>query len=255
MNINFNGKIALVTGSNAGLGLAMVNTLAASGARVVINYLTGTEQAEEAVQSIRDAGGEAISYQADVTNVEQIAGMMSFIQETYGDTVDILINNAGHLVKRVPNAEVDEEHYSKVMDVNFKTCVFMSKAVIEGMKAKGAGKIINLTSLAAHDGGGPGAALYAAGKGAVLTFTKGLAKELSPFGINVNAMAPGFIGQTAFHSTFTPEAAQQATIAKIPLGRAGTPQDVANVAFFLASPLSDYLTGETIEINGGLFMK
>jgi 3-oxoacyl-[acyl-carrier protein] reductase len=255
MNIDLTGKIALVTGSNAGIGRVIAMTLAASGAKVAINYLEDKASGEEAVQLIKEASGEAAAFQADVTDTAQIERMVKEVEETFGGTVDILVNNAGHLVKRVPNAEMEEGHYEKVMDVNFKTCVFMSKAVIAGMKAKGAGKIVNVTSVAAHDGGGPGATIYAAGKGAVLTYTKGLAKELSPFGINVNAISPGFIGQTAFHSTFTADAARQATISRIPLGREGVPQDVANVVFFLVSPLSDYLAGETIEINGGLFMK
>src|SRR5689334_3669246 len=118
MNINLTGKLALVTGSNAGLGRAIAMTLAASGARVAINYLNGSEAAAEAVQLIRDAGGEAAAFQADVTDIAQIERMMNGIKETFGASVDILVNNAGHLVKRVPNAEVDEEHYNKVMDVN-----------------------------------------------------------------------------------------------------------------------------------------
>ncbi|MNN62321.1 3-oxoacyl-[acyl-carrier-protein] reductase FabG [compost metagenome] len=141
------------------------------------------------------------------------------------------------------------------MDVNFKSCVFACKAVAAGMIAKKAGKIINVASLAAHDGGGPGASIYAASKAAVWSYSKGLAKELAPHGINVNAISPGFIGQTAFHATFTADAARQATIAKIPLGREGAPQDVGRVTLFLASELADYLTGETVEINGGLFMR
>lgn len=253
MHIDLTGKIALVTGSNAGLGRQIAETLAASGAKVAINYLYGDPV--EAVEAIQQAGGEAHAFKADATNPAELDQMVKEIEAHFGGTVDILVNNAGGMIKRVPNAEMDEEHYNKVMDVNFKSCVFACKAVAAGMIAKKAGKIINVASLAAHDGGGPGASIYAASKAAVWSYTKGLAKELAPHGINVNAISPGFIGQTAFHATFTADAARQATIAKIPLGREGAPQDVGRVTLFLASELADYLTGETIEINGGLFMR
>lgn len=253
MHIDLTGKIALVTGSNAGLGRQIAETLAASGAKVAINYLYGDPV--EAVEAIRQAGGEAQAFKADATNPAELDQMVKEIEAHFGGSVDILVNNAGGMIKRVPNAEMDEEHYNKVMDVNFKSCVFACKAVAAGMIAKKAGKIINVASLAAHDGGGPGASIYAASKAAVWSYSKGLAKELAPHGINVNAISPGFIGQTAFHATFTADAARQATIAKIPLGREGAPQDVGRVTLFLASELADYLTGETIEINGGLFMR
>lgn len=253
MKIDLTGKIALVTGSNAGLGRQIAETLAASGAKVAINYLYGN--GEEAVEAIRQAGGEAQSFQADATSPAQLEQMVNEIEAHFGGTVDILVNNAGGMIKRVPNAEMDEEHYNKVMDVNFKSCVFACKSVAAGMIAKKSGKIVNVASLAAHDGGGPGASVYAASKAAVWSYTKGLAKELAAHGVNVNAISPGFIGQTAFHATFTPDAAREATIARIPLGREGVPQDVGNVVLFLVSELADYLTGETVEINGGLFMR
>jgi 3-oxoacyl-[acyl-carrier protein] reductase len=253
MNINLTGKIALVTGGAAGLGFQMARTMAACGAKVALNYLWG--DGDQAVEEIRQAGGEAAAFQADATKPEELERMVKEIEAHFGGTVDILINNTGGLIQRVPNVEMTEEHYNKVMDVNFKSCVFASKAVLPGMMAKKSGKIVNVASLAGHDGGGAGAAVYAASKAAVQSFSKGLAKEAAPHGINVNIISPGFIGQTAFHATFTPDAARQATIARIPLGREGAPQDVANVVLFLVSSLSDYLTGETIEINGGLFMR
>jgi len=229
--------------------------LASSGAKVAINYLSNQSGADETVAEIREAGGEAAAFQADVTKIEQIEGLLQSVENTFGGTVDILVNNAGHLVQRLSNEEMTDELYTKIMDVNMKSTVFVSKAVIPGMKAKGAGKIINLTSVAAHNGGGPGATIYAASKAAVLTYSKGLAQELAAHNINVNAVSPGFIGQTAFHATFTPEAARKATVQGIPLGREGTPQDVAGTVLFLVSDLSSYLTGETIEINGGMFMR
>lgn len=255
MSIQLNGQIALVTGASGGIGRAVAVMLAKHGAKVALNYLNSKEATEAAVAEIRQAGGEAAAFQADVTEVDQIERLVQEVERQFGGTIDILVNNAGHLVKRVPNEEMTEEHYTKVMDVNFKSAVFMSKAVIPGMKAKNLGKIVNMTSVAAHDGGGPGASIYAASKAALMSYTKGLAKDLAADRINVNAVSPGFIVETAFHSTFTPEAAQQATIGRIPLGRGGVPQDVAGSVLFLVSDLSSYLTGETIEVNGGMFMR
>ncbi|MDF2671364.1 MAG: short-chain dehydrogenase/reductase [Paenibacillus sp.] len=255
MRIDLQGKIALVTGGSAGIGRAVAVTLAECGAKVAVNYMTSKEAAEETVRIIQQAGGEAAAFQGDMTDVQQIEAMFAAIGGAFAGTVDILINNAGNLVKRVPNDEMSEEHYNKVMDVNFKSCVFVSKAALSGMKEQGFGKIVNITSLAAHNGGGPGAAIYAASKGAIMTYTKGLAKEQASSGIRVNAVSPGFIGQTAFHATFTSEEGRKASVASVPLGREGTPQDVANAVLFLASNLSDYLTGETIEVNGGMFMR
>lgn len=255
MHINLSGNIALVTGSSGGIGRAVALRLARSGAKVALNYLNSKEAAEEAVAEIRSFGGEAYAFQADVTHVEQAEALVADVEKAFGGPVTILVNNAGHLVERLANAEMTEELYYKVMDVNMKSTVFVSKAVIPGMKAAGQGRIVNMTSVAAHNGGGPGASIYAASKAAVLSFTKGLAKELAASGINVNAVSPGFIGQTAFHATFTPDDARIATIKGIPLGREGTPDDVAGSVLFLVSELSSYLTGETIEINGGMFMR
>ncbi|GAB6931046.1 SDR family oxidoreductase [Paenibacillus sp. JCM 10914] len=255
MHIQLSGNIALVTGSSGGIGRAAATMLARSGAKVALNYLNSQAAAEEAVAQIREFGGEAQAFQADVTQVEQAEGLVQEVEQYFGGHITILVNNAGHLVQRVPNVDMTEEHYTKVMDVNMKSTVFVSKAVLAGMKAEGRGRIVNMTSIAAHNGGGPGASIYAASKAAVLNYTKGLAKELAGSGINVNAVSPGFIGQTAFHATFTPDDARRATIQGIPLGREGTPEDVAGTILFLVSDLSSYITGETIEINGGMYMR
>ncbi|MFD2612291.1 SDR family NAD(P)-dependent oxidoreductase [Paenibacillus gansuensis] len=255
MGIDLEGKIALVTGSSGGIGRACALMLAKAGAKVAVNYLGSKAQAEEAAQEIRQAGGEAAVFQADVTVPEQIDAMLRGIQKQLGGTVDLLVNNAGHMVQRVPNIELTEEHYSRVMDVNMKSTAFVSKAVLPGMRDKGYGRIVNMSSVAAHNGGGPGASIYAASKAAILSYTKGLAKEAAGSGITVNCVSPGFIGNTAFHAAFTPDAARQATVKSIPLGREGTPEDVAGAVLFLLSDLASYLTGETIEVNGGMFMR
>jgi 3-oxoacyl-[acyl-carrier protein] reductase len=255
MNTQLHGKIALVTGSNAGIGRAAAVLLAANGAKVGVSYLNNKEQGEETVAIIRQAGGQAALFQADVTDAGQIESLVSGVESTFGGTIDILVNNAGHLVQRCPNVDMTEELYDKIMNVNLKSTVFMCKRVLPGMKAKGGGRIVNMASVAGHNGGGPGSSVYAASKAAVSAYSKGLAKEVAGDGITVNIVSPGFIGQTAFHATFTSDAARQSTIGGIPLKREGTPEDVAGAVLYLVSDLASYLTGETIEINGGMFMR
>lgn len=252
MEISFKNKVAIVTGSIQGIGRATAEMFAANGAAVVINNHENQEQLEQVAESIREKGGKVKAVIADVTQKEQAQKLVDAALELGG--IDILVNNAGGLVKRVPVAEFDERHYQTVMDVNLKTAFIMAHLVSAHMKAKKTGKIINFSSQAAHDGGGTGAAAYATSKGAVWTLTKSLAKELAPFGINVNAVSPGFIGQTTFHNTFTGKEVHEKMPSVIPMGRVGTPNDVAKVVLFLASELADYLTGQSIEINGGLYM-
>ena len=253
MDIRLDGKVAIVTGSIQGIGLVTAKLLAECGAAVVVNNVRGPERLEAVAQEIRDAGGKATAVPADVTVREQAQKLVDAALEL-GGRVDILVNNAGGLVKRVPVAEFDEEHFEKVMAINVKSAFLMSHLVIPHMKRQKSGWIVNLSSQAAHDGGGPGAAAYAAAKGAIWTFTKSLAKELAPFNVRVNAVSPGFIAHTTFHDTFTPKEVQEKIVQNIPLGRAGRAEDVAKVILFLASDLADYMTGQIVEVNGGLYM-
>lgn len=255
MTIDLNGKLALVTGSSGGIGQSIALALAASGADVAVNYLSNAAQGQATAEQIERSGRRSRAFQADVSDVREAERLIAETEAYFGRSIDILINNAGHLIGRVANMEMTEEHYDKVMDVNLKSCVFVSKAAARGMVEKGGGSIVNLTSIAAHNGGGPGATLYAASKAAVIAYTKGLAKELAGKGIRVNAVSPGFIGATAFHDTFTSNEARKSTVQGIPLGREGKPDDVAGVTLFLVSDLSGYLTGETIEVNGGMYMR
>lgn len=252
MEISLKNKVAIVTGSIQGIGKATAEILAANGAAVVINNHENSAGLEEVAEGIRKNGGKVKAVIADVTKKEQAKKLVAAALELGG--IDILVNNAGGLIKRVPVAEFDENHFQTVMEVNFKTAFLMAHLVMPHMKQKKSGKIINFSSQAAHDGGGPGAAAYAASKGAVWTFTKSLAKELAPFGITVNAVSPGFIGQTVFHNTFTAKEVREKMPTLIPLGRSGKPEDVAKTVLFLASDLADYLTGQSIEVNGGLYM-
>src|SRR4029453_1948210 len=169
--------------------------------------------------------------------------------------IAILVNNAGDLVERKPLLEMSDELFHAVMDVNVTSTFLMCRAVGAGMVARKRGVIVNMSSLAAWNGGGPGAGAYSAAKAAVISLTKALAKELAPHGVRVNCVAPGLIGDTAFHGRFTAPAAFENAAKSVLLGRAGTPEEVASVVWFLPSSDSSFLTGETIEINGGMNMR
>lgn len=252
MKIDLRGKTAIVTGSIQGIGKATAKVLASCGSMVIINGYRNQEELNKVADEIRTEGGKVNPVIADVSNKKE-AKKLIVAAEKYGG-IDILVNNAGGIVKRVAVADFDEEHYNKVMNINLKSAFIMSNLVIPAMKKQKSGKIINLSSQAAHDGGGNGAAVYASSKGAIWTFTKSLAKEVAPFGICVNCVSPGFIASTNFHNTFTPKEIHKQMPSKIPMGRNGKSEDVANIILFLASDLSDYVTGQSLEVNGGLYM-
>lgn len=247
-------KVALITGAGRGIGRATALELARRGAAVAVNYRRSREAAEATVREIQAAGGRAIALGADVMRDAEVAAMVTRVEQELGG-VDILVNNAGDLIARTGLSDCTEAAYREVMDVNVLTTLLCSRAVAAGMATRGGGTIITTSSLAAHNGGGPGAAIYAAAKAAVIALTKGLAKELAPAGIRVNCISPGLIGETDFHGRFTPAEAFTAAEKTIPLGRAGRPAEVAAVIAFLAGPDASYLVGETIEINGGMFMR
>jgi len=246
--------VALVTGGGAGLGRACALTLGTRGARVAVHYMKSRDGAEEVVAALNAAGTEAQSFQADLTRSADVKSLVEAVTTRFG-AIDILVNNAGDLVERKPLLEMSDELFHSVMAVNVTSTFLMSRTVGAGMVARKRGVIVNMSSLAAWNGGGPGAGAYSAAKGAVISLTKALAKELAPHGIRVNCVAPGLIGDTAFHGRFTPPAAFEAATKGVLLGRAGTPEEVAAVVAFLASADSSFLTGETIEINGGMNMR
>lgn len=253
MDVNLKGKVAIVTGSVQGIGREIAETLALSGASVVINNHQEPERLEAVAEEIRQKGGNVKAVIADVTKESDAKKLIDGALEL-GSTIDILVNNAGGLVKRVPIAEFDDDHFDTVMNVNLKSSFIMAKLVAPYFKKQGSGKVINLSSQAAHDGGGPGAAAYSAAKAGIWTFTKSLAKELAPSHVNVNCVSPGFIASTDFHNTFTSPEVHEKVKGMIPLGRLGEAKDIARVVFFLASELGDYINGQSIEINGGLYM-
>jgi 3-oxoacyl-[acyl-carrier protein] reductase len=250
MQVDLTGKVAVVTGGGRDIGRAIASSLARSGAAVAINYLSSAAHAASTVAEIVNAGGRAIAVQADVTRAADVERLVSETRAAFGDTIDILVNNAGGLVARKKIEEMDEAFWDQVIALNLKSVFLVTKAVLPHMREGGA--IVNLASLAARDGGGGGAIAYSSSKGAVLTMTRGLSKELAPRRIRVNCVSPGMI-DTTFHDTFTAPEVRKTVASRTAIGREGTSQDVANSVLFLASDASSYITGESIEINGGLW--
>lgn len=243
------GKVAVVTGGSRDIGRAISLKLAREGASVVVNYFNSEASARETVREIESAGGRAIAVRANVAEPEDIARLKAETVAAFGDRVDILVNNAGGLFARKTLGELDEDFYDLVMNVNFKSTVFVSQA-FEPLMDRG-GTIVNLSSQAARDGGGGGSSLYSASKGAVTTFTRAMAKELGPRGIRVNAVCPGLIG-TKFHDDFTLDEIRAAVAAKTPLQKEGAAHEVADLVAYLASEEATFITGNNIDINGGL---
>jgi 3-oxoacyl-[acyl-carrier protein] reductase len=243
------GKIAVVTGGSRDIGRSICLKLASEGAKVIVNYYNTEAGAHDTVAAIKDGGGDAIAIKADVSNLQDIDALKEKVIALYGGEIHILVNNAGGLFARKTLQEFDEDFYELVMGVNFKSTVFVSKAFAPLMQ-KGA-SIINLSSQAARDGGGGGSALYSSSKGAVTTFTRAMAKELGPKGIRVNAVCPGLIG-TKFHDDFTKDEVRVKVASGTPLRREGGPDEVADLVAYLATDEASFVTGNNIDINGGL---
>jgi NAD(P)-dependent dehydrogenase (short-subunit alcohol dehydrogenase family) len=252
VEINYDNKVVLITGASTGIGAEFAKAFAASGAKVVINYLNSKASADHLVQEIQEAGGTAIAIKADVTSSSDVKTLFETVIEKF-EKIDILINNAGALVKRMPFAELQEEVWDQTYNLNVKSVFLCSKEAYPIMKQNGGGSIINITSIAARNGGGPGALHYSSAKGAVLTLTKGMAKEFLPAGIRVNAISPGVIS-TPFQDKFTPSEIREGFLKGIPMGREGLPAEIVGTAMFLASDFASYICGETIEVNGGQLM-
>lgn len=247
--MDFKGQTVLVTGGSRGIGAAIAEAFAKEGANIALNFAGSITAAEETAKSIIDLGGKCKIYQADVSDLSQVEAMIKKAEEDFGG-IDILINNAG-ITKDSLFMRMKEEDWDSVIDVNLKGVFNCSKSVVRGMIKKRKGKIISIASVVALSGN-IGQANYAASKAGIIGFTKSLAQELGSRNIQVNAVAPGYIETTMTESL--PQNIKEELIKKIPSGRIGSPEDVANTVLFLASENASYITGQVISVNGGLYM-
>lgn len=247
------GKVVFISGASTGIGAAAARAFAARGAHVVVHYNSSKEEAEAVAAEVRAAGSKAVTIGADVRDTAAINAAVSKAVEQMG-RIDVLINNAGALVKRAPLETVTDELFDEIININARSVVAFTRAVIPVMRAQGGGNIINVTSVAARHGGGPGALIYAASKGFVSTITRGMAKELLADKIRVNAVAPGVI-MTPFQERFTTPEQLEGFRKTISMGRIGEPDECSGAFLYLASDqMSGYVTGQIIDVNGGQYM-
>ncbi|MEV5962149.1 SDR family NAD(P)-dependent oxidoreductase [Kribbella sp. NPDC051952] len=255
MTFELTGRRALVTGAGQGIGAAIAVALADAGADVAVHYAHSADGAAEVVGRVEQAGRKAVALGADLTVTAEADRMVGEAVSFLGG-LDIVVCNAGHLVGRVAVADMSDEHFDEVLAVNLGTAFRTIRAAIPALRQAGAnGRVVTMSSLAAHNGGGAGSAVYSAAKAGIRGLTKGLAKELAATGTTVNALAPGFIGDTAFHNTFTPADVQQNIVAGTPLKRAGTVDEVGAAVVWLCSDGAGYITGSTIDIDGGAWFR
>jgi NAD(P)-dependent dehydrogenase (short-subunit alcohol dehydrogenase family) len=248
-----NEKVALVTGASRGIGAATAISLANHGVkRLLLHYNSYKAGIDSVLTAVRNVGTQADAIQADLGTD---SGMEVFLEALHagGADIDILVNNAGSLVKRAKLADFTPELFDRVMNLNVKSAWFISQAIAPHMIERKEGFIVNVSSIAARNGGGMGATVYAAAKAAVSTMTKGLAKELAPHGIRVNAVSPGTVDND-FHAQFSNRQILDAVVAATPAGKLGTNEEIADTILFLCSQAARYIHGQTIEINGGMFM-
>lgn len=245
------GKVALVTGGGRDIGQAVSIELARQGAKVVINYCNTKDEADKTAKAIADIGGQCLVQKADLTVASEVTELVRATCEAFGEEIHILVNVTGGLVARKTLSEMDDDFFSHVMRLNVTSTFLVTQAVVPHMNEGAA--IVNFASQAGRDGGGPGSAAYAASKGAVMTFTRAMAKELGPKGIRVNSLCPGMIA-TTFHDTFTKDEVRKNVANATPLRREGNAEEVARAVSFLASDEASFIHGTNIDINGGLFM-
>ena len=246
--MKFEDKVAIVAGGARDIGRAVSEKLAAEGAKVVVNYCNSGAGADATVAAIRSAGGAAVAVKGDMTVAGDVANVVQAAQTSFGDAIDVLVNVVGGLVARRSLLEMDEAFFEQVMKLNVTSTFLTTKAVVPHMGDGGA--IVNIASQAGRDGGGPGAAAYGTSKGAVMTFTRAMAKELGPSNIRVNCVCPGMIS-TTFHDTFTKDEVRANVAAGTTLGREGQAGEVADLVAYLASSESSFINGASLDINGG----
>jgi 3-oxoacyl-[acyl-carrier protein] reductase len=248
--MRLSGKVAIVTGGARDIGRQVSLKLAAEGAKVVVNYFDNESDATDTLKMIQAAGGEAIAVQGDMTKAEEVKKLVEKTLSAFSGKIDILVNVVGGLVGRHLITEMEEEFWDFLMTVNVKSVFLTTREVVPHMPP--GSSIINFSSQAGRDGGGPGASAYATAKGAVMTFTRSMSKELGPKNIRVNAVAPGMIA-TSFHDRFTKDEVREKVAAGTPLRREGNAGEVADLVAYLASEEATFLTGLNVDINGGLY--
>ena len=246
------GKNVLVTAGAQGIGEAIAHHLIRAGARVAIHYVSSAATAAALEAFAKTAGVAAVAVQGDLTVEAEAQAVVAQAAEALGG-LDVLVNNAGSLVARRRLGELDGDFWRHVMDVNLTSMLHVTRAAVPHLTANPHSSIVNLASLAGRKGGHAGSLAYATSKGAVLTFTRALSTELGPAGVRVNAVAPGLILGTAFHTTHTTPESAAATVAGIPIARAGTADDVARAVCYLASEYDGFITGATLDVNGGVY--
>ncbi|MBI4921464.1 MAG: SDR family oxidoreductase [Devosia nanyangense] len=253
MSADLEGKRCLIVGASSGIGAAVAQRFGALGVHLAVHCNDNRDGAEAVADAIRAAGGSAGVLQGNIADAELAAGLIDKAGEMLGG-LDILINNAGSMFGRTAIADATDEQYEDVIALNIGGVFFASRRAAQLMRQQRSGTIINTTSVAARTGGGDGAGLYGSAKGFVSTITRVLAKELAPFGVRVNAVAPGVI-RTPFHDRFSTPEQLEAAARGIPMGRLGTAEECVGAYEFLASQrMSGYITGQIIEVNGGQLM-
>ena len=247
------GKAALITGASSGIGHAIATELARQGAMVTINYFRNEAGAAQLRDAINATGGRAIIAKADVRQLEDVRRLFAEHMVEFG-RLDILVNNAGDMVERVPTADTSEQLWHDALNLNLTSAFFCCQQAIAPMTQQGSGRIINMSSVGGRTGGGAGSIPYHSAKAGLMALTKGLAKELAPSSITVNTIAPGIIG-TPFHDRHTDSAQRDEWLRTlVPMRRAGRPEEVAKVVAFVASDDASYMTGSTLDVNGGMAM-
>lgn len=245
-------KNAFITGTSQGIGAAIAETLIHAGCNVCLHYFSSEEEPLKLQKIAEGLNQKAIITHGDLTNDAEAIRCVKAGVEHLG-IFDILINNSGSLVKRSSIEDITLDYWKTLIDINVTTMMLITKSLLPFLNQQDGSSIVNVSSLAGRMGGHAGSLVYSTTKGAVLTWTRSLAKELGSRNIRVNAVAPGFIAGTRFHDTHTTKESALKTIASIPLGRAGNAYDVARAVAFLASEYDGFITGETLDINGGVY--
>lgn len=252
INSKLNGKNVLITAGAQGIGESITKHFIDSGANVAIHYFSSADTANQLAEYATSKGLKALAISGDLTKEADAISMVEKTVEAFGG-LDILINNAGSLVARRLLGDMEADFWHKVMDINMTSMMFVTKAAAPHLAKNENSSIVNLASLAGRKGGHPGSLVYATSKGAILTYTRALSTELGAQGTKVNAVAPGLILGTSFHNTHTTKESAAETISGIPIQRAGNADDVARAVLFLASEYDGFITGATLDINGGVY--